>query len=76
MTKQSFANDLLVFDDYFIHIFIPEDFKKKMRELLKKQDIMVLLNAVLDTKSSIRVVITKDKALAAEIKKQTVSNFK
>jgi hypothetical protein len=74
-TKQRFANDLLVFDEYFIHIFIPEDFKNKMKQMLDRKDIMHLLHDVLDTKTSVRVVITKDKDLAAEIKKQTISNF-
>jgi hypothetical protein len=75
-TKQRFANDLLVFDEYFIHIFIPEQFKNKMKNLLYKKDIMKLLHDVLNTKSSIRVVVTRDADLADEIKKQTVKQFK
>ena len=76
ITNDKFTNDVLVFGDYFISIFIPEEFKDNMRKILQKKDVMDLLQKVLESKSSIRVVITKDASLASEIKKQTISKFR
>ena len=73
--KQKFASDVLVFGDYFIQIFIPADLKQETKKLLLKKDLMELLTSVLEKKSDIRVVITKDAALASEIKKQTLKEF-
>ena len=76
ITNDKFTNDVLVFGEYFISIFIPEEFKDNMRKILQKKDVMDLLQKVLESKSSIRVVITKDASLASEIKKQTISKFR
>jgi hypothetical protein len=73
--SEKFMNDTLVFGEYCINIFIPENTKIKFRKLLEKQDIGSLLTEVLSDKSSIRVVITKDASLASEIKKQITSKF-
>ena len=76
ITNDKFTNDVLVFGDYFISIFIPEEFKDNMKKILQKKGIMDLLQKVLESKSSIRVVITKDASLASEIKKQTINKFR
>lgn len=70
------VNDILVFSDYFINIFIPEDLQIKMNRFLEKGDSISLLKEVLEKKSSIRVIITKDKNLAQEIKNQTLRKFR
>jgi len=75
-TPETFMNDTLVFGDYCINIFIPEDMKQKLRKLLEKQKIDSLLTDILGAKSSIRMVITKDPSLAQELKKQVTSKFK
>jgi hypothetical protein len=70
--KQDTVNDTLVFGDYFIQIFIPEELRNKMKECLVKKDIMGILKNVLEKKSKtpIRLVINKDAVLADEIRKQ------
>jgi len=73
--KNEFPNDLLIFGDYFIQIFIPENLKSKMKECLDKKDVLQLLEEVLQKKSSIRLVINKDASLTNEIKKQIISKF-
>lgn len=73
--KTEFPHDTLIFGDYFIQIFIPEDLKKKMKELLNKKDILKLLEEVLQKKSSIRLVINKDASLSKELKKQIINKF-
>jgi hypothetical protein len=72
-SKQKFPNDILVFDSYCIHIFIPQKEKDIMRDAIKHKDVIGLLEKALSAKSSIRVVITKDKDLASEIKKSCLS---
>jgi len=74
-TKEKFATENMVFSDYFIQIFIPEDLKEKMSQFLKEDKTLSLLTEVLAKKSSIRVIITKDKSLAEDIKKQTLKKF-
>ncbi len=75
LINEKFSNDSLVFGDYFISIYIPEELKKKMEQMLEKRDIMKLIKEVMEFKSSIKVIITKDASLASEIKKQTVKKF-
>jgi hypothetical protein len=60
-SSEESSNDLLVFGEYVITIFIPEELKKKMADFLSKSDKQKLLTEVLEKKSSIRVMITKDK---------------
>lgn len=76
-SSQNLSNDTLIFKDYFIQIFIPENLKNKMKKYLDKKNLISLLKEVLEKKSqpSIRVVINKDKALANEIKKQIIKRF-
>lgn len=73
--KQSFTSDVLVFHDYFIQIFIPEQLKNKIEKCLDKKDIMALLKEVLDKKSSIKLIINKDPLLANEFRKQVLKIF-
>jgi hypothetical protein len=74
-TKEKFSTDNLIFSDYFIQIFIPEELKKKMENLLEKNDSLTILKEVLSKKSSIRIVITKDKNLAKDLKNQFQKKF-
>ncbi len=73
--KDKFSNDTLVFGDYLINIFIPNELKNKLGIFLKKDDIMLILKEVLDFKSNIKVVINKDQNLAGESKKHLLSRF-
>lgn len=68
--------DIIVFQDYFVQIFIPEELKLKMKLLLEKKDTIKLLAEVLEKKSNIKVVINKDADLAEEMRKQIIKNFK
>ncbi|MEI6058889.1 MAG: hypothetical protein WCP89_03905, partial [archaeon] len=69
-SREKFSNDSLVFGDYFIQIFVPVEVQKSIKEFLVKEDKFGLLG-VLSKESLIRVVITKDASLAAELKKQS-----
>jgi hypothetical protein len=77
--NQKFTSDTLIFGNFCINIFIPEDIKIKLRKLLDSQDSKTLVKSiseVLSAKSSIRVIITKDEGLANEFKKDIISKFK
>lgn len=76
MSKEKITNDILVFGDYFINIYIPEEIKIKLKKGLYKKDILGILKEALEKKSNVRVIITKDKALANEIKLQILRKFK
>ena len=75
LTSQVFTNDLIIFEDCFIQIFIPEKLKVLMKKTLKDKEVMTLFEDVLSKKSSIKVVINKDASLAKEIKKQIINKF-
>jgi hypothetical protein len=77
IVKEKFPNDLIVFEDYFIEIFIPEKLRQKMNSCLKSKNILGLLKEVLEYKSDIpiRIIINKDAGLAKEIKHQIIKNF-
>jgi hypothetical protein len=72
---QSPPHDTLIFQDFFIQIFIPEELKTKIKNFLQKKDTMKLLTEVLEAKSNIKVVINKDKDLAEEIRTQIIKGF-
>lgn len=74
-TNETSINETLVFKDYFITMFIPEEIKRIIKENLKKNNLIVLLEKALNKKSDIRLVINKDKAISDQIKKQIISKF-
>jgi len=76
--KNKFPQDTIVFGDYYIQIFIPENLRIKMEKFLEKKDLIGLLKNVLGEKtdSSIKIVINKHPNLAKELKKQIVNEFK
>lgn len=77
-TENKNPQDIIIFGDYYIQIFIPEELRSKMKSYLEKKDIIQLLEKVLEEKtaSSIKVLINKDLALAKELKKQFINKFK
>lgn len=76
ISGQEITNDVVVFGDYFLNIFIPEEMKIRIRKMLDRRDTLGMLKDVLDKKSSIRMIITRDKALANELKAQILRKFK
>lgn len=64
-----FSHNLLVFQDYFIEIFIPAEIEKKMEDYLTKKDKLGLLEKALNQKTDIKIIIQKDQSLADEIKR-------
>jgi len=72
--NQNIPNDILVFGEYFIQIFIPETIKTKIRKFLEKQEVLNLLS-VLGQKSSVKIIINKDKDLADEFRNQFLKSF-
>ncbi|VVB78456.1 Uncharacterised protein [uncultured archaeon] len=73
--KSSSPSDTIVFGNYFIQIFIPENLRIKMKNYLENKDILKLLEEVLQKKAHIKIVINKDPALSEEIKKQIIRKF-
>lgn len=75
LINQKQPNDTLIFQNFFIQIFIPEKLKTKIKTYLKQNKIMELLTEVLEAKSNIKVVINKDKDLANDVRKQIIKSF-
>ena len=75
LTNKKLTNDLLVFNNFFIQIFIPGEINKQIKKSLKKKDTIELLQKALEKKSSIKVIINKDPTLANEIQKQIIKQF-
>jgi len=74
-TKQNHFNEIIVFKDFFIELFIPENIKTKLTKYVKENNALKLLTKVLSKKSSIKLIINKDKELANEIEKKIVGEF-
>lgn len=73
-SAEKLANDMFVFGEFLIQIFIPAELKEPMGKYLVKKDLMSLLNKVLSKKSAIRVIITRDEGFASEIKNKNIRN--
>lgn len=73
-TNTAPLNDTISFSDYIIQIFIPEKIKNKITSHLKKGQLMQLREA-LSEKSSIKMIINKDKDMAREMQKRIVKKF-
>ncbi len=76
ISNEEFVNDVFIFGDYVINIFIPEDLKRDTKKFLDKNNSLALISHVLDKKSSIRVMITRDKEISQEMKKNVLLKFK
>jgi hypothetical protein len=77
--NEKLSNDSLVFGDFCISIFIPEEIKIKLRSLINSdygKDFVANLTEILAFKSNIKIIINKDSELAKEMKKQVISRFK
>ncbi|HIG94927.1 MAG: hypothetical protein QT05_C0041G0009 [archaeon GW2011_AR13] len=73
-TEDKNSSDTLIFTDYFIQIFIPQEINQKIGESLEKKDLITLLK-ILSQKGPIKIIINKDKSLANEMKKQILKKF-
>ena len=60
----------------FINIYIPQELKSKMQLYLENKDLNKLIKEVLEKESEIRLIITKDKDIAKQLKSQTIKKFK
>ncbi len=74
-TKKLSRENIIVFSDYFIQIFIPNLVEEKMRNFLEKKDLIGLMK-ILDTNGPVKIIIHKDKSLSDEMKKQLSKSFK
>jgi hypothetical protein len=74
-TKNSYLNEIIAFNDFFIEIFIPEKLKTKLYGLFEKKENLKILNEVLSKKSSIKIIINRDKELSNETKKKIIKSF-
>jgi len=74
--KDNFPNDSIIFSDYLISIFVPNNLKIKLKNFLKEKKIFQILQEILEAKSSIKVIINKDAELVKDLKKQLSLRFK
>jgi len=72
--KQRSPCDIVVCQDYFIQIFIPENIKERIRKFLKESNEIKLLS-LLEQKSSIKIIINKDSDLSNQFRNQVLSLF-
>jgi hypothetical protein len=73
-TKDRMANNIIAFSDYVVQVFIPEKLLNNIETLLKENEINKLIT-LLESKTSIKVIITKDKSLAKIMKEKIMSKF-
>jgi hypothetical protein len=73
--KEELTTDTILFDDYYIQFFIPENIKKKINEFLSNGRTMELLK-ILDEDANIKLIIHKDRELAEGISRKLLRNFK
>jgi len=73
--------EVMVFSDLVVQVYIPSNFSTALdREFrkakaLKDIDFLALIRDVFEKETEIKVVINKDKALADQIRKQTLAKF-
>jgi hypothetical protein len=65
---------MIAFSDFVVQIFIPEDLLSKINSCLDKNKEYELLE-LLEKKSSIKVVITRDAELAKQMKNKIMARF-
>jgi len=75
LTNKKLTNDLLVFNNFFIQIFIPEELNKQIKHYLKEKNTLGLLQNALEKKTSIKVIINRDKELTNEVRRQIIKQF-
>ncbi len=68
------TTDTIVFGDYYIQIFIPEELKERIDLLLEKKNYFELIK-ILDEENIIKVIVHKDKGLAEGIGKKLAKLF-
>lgn len=73
-TKGDTSTDLIVFQDYYIQIFLPKKIKEKIENLLKKENQFELLK-VLDEEVEAKIIIHRDKNLAQGIMEKLKKKF-
>jgi hypothetical protein len=73
------TNELMVFDDFVIQIFLPHEIKAKLDRHLEKDperlDHHALINDIFEKKTEIQVVINRDKRIAEQIRQETLKYF-
>ena len=72
--------ELMVFGDLIIQIYIPFELQAKLDKIfsvtkLEELDHKRIIKEIFEKETEIKVIINKDKKLAREIKKQTLSEF-
>lgn len=76
------TNELMVFGDYVIQIYIPDEIHSKIEKVYKKAEkvddinLTKLFDDIFGKKTEIKVIINKDKKMAEEIKNKTINHFK
>ncbi len=70
------TNELMVFDDFVIQVFLPHEIKARMDELLVGVvDHALLIKEIFEKKAEIQVIINKDRNIAEQIRKETLGYF-
>jgi len=73
------TNEMMVFDDYVIQIFLPQELKTAMDKFLDKPveslNHKQLIRKIFEKKTEIQVVINRDRKIADQIKAETLKHF-
>lgn len=71
------TNELMVFDDFVIQVFLPHNIKESMDRLLAKEKLnpTEMITSIFEKKTEIQVVINKDGKIAEQIRQETLGYF-
>jgi len=71
------TNELMVFDDFVIQVFLPHEIKEEMDRHLAKGRLNhgEMINKIFEKKTEIQVVINRDKKIAEQIRKDTLKQI-
>jgi hypothetical protein len=73
-TSDRMISNIIIFNDYVIQIFIPEQMLKQIETNLQERNTKELIK-LLESKTSIKVIITKDKDLAKQMQDKIIAKF-
>lgn len=68
--KKLNSMDIILFDDYYIQIFIPSKLKDKMTKYLHEGNKFALLKILDEESESLKIIVHRDKSLVSEVKNQ------
>lgn len=74
VNREEMSTDLIVFNDYYIEIFVPHEFKMRINKLLIEGKRFELLK-ILDEELNCKIIMHKDKGLSLGIQEKLKKKF-